>query len=742
MKHFVHNEVFSIRKLKVGLCSVLVAVSFLGVQSVFADEVVTSTSQISMNKLYTSTTNSLESSSTNNYDKPTGIDSSTSQLTDSNVDSPLRPNKEYKEDGVNTGTFEDEMKDSPLVSNSALSNSTIKNLEGSLTSNHDSLTDFITTYSKSVSSEKEVADTSNSNEARDSNTALEKGIEVSALSVKDYGAVGDGVSDDRQAIQDTIDAAAKGLGGGKVYFPEGTYLVKEIVFLRSHTHLEVHEKATILNGINIKNHPSIVFMTGLFTDDGDQVEWEPTEDISYSGGTIDMNGALNEERTKAKNLPLINSSGAFAIGNSKNVTISNVTFKDSYQGHAIQIAGSKNVLVDNSRFLGQALPKTMKDGQIISKESIQIEPLTRKGFPYALNDNGQKSENVTIQNSYFGKSEKSGELVTAIGTHYQTTTTENPSNIKILNNHFDNMMYAGVRFTGFTDILIKGNRFDKKTKEESEHYRENGAALVNAYSYKNVKDVLDLNKHVTITENVFNIADSNTKAIRVAKDSADYLGKVTDITVTKNIIRNNSKNTKQPNIEMLRVSDNLVVSDNIISGGKDGIVIEESAGSITVLNNQLSNLTGNPVSLLKTDFNGTSSNTNNSVGDFNIITENESYKIFSQNSGNHSDNHSDKHVEEIKPVAEDKNNLANNYSVNSVDDKIEKSNHDSGNVVTGEISQKQYDVTNVSEVVKTKNNQHALPKTGLNKMVELLLTIIGICLLFGQWSFKRHYEDR
>ena len=742
MKHFVHNEVFSIRKLKVGLCSVLVAVSFLGVQSVFADEVITSTSQISMNKLSTSTTNSLESSSTNNYDKPTGIDSSTSQLTDSNVDSPLIPNKEYKEDGVNTGTFEDEMKDSPLVSNSDLSTSTIKTLEGSLTSKHDSLTDFISTYSKSVSSENEVADTSNSNEVRESNTALEKGIEVSALNVKDYGAVGDGVNDDRQAIQDTIDAAAKGLGGGKVYFPEGTYLVKEIVFLRSHTHLEVHEKATILNGINIKNHPSIVFMTGLFTDDGDQVEWEPTEDISYSGGTIDMNGALNEERTKAKNLPLINSSGAFAIGNSKNVTISNVTFKDSYQGHAIQIAGSKNVLVDNSRFLGQALPKTMKDGQIISKESIQIEPLTRKGFPYALNDNGQKSENVTIQNSYFGKSEKSGELVTAIGTHYQTATTENPSNIKILNNHFDNMMYAGVRFTGFTDILIKGNRFDKKTKEESGHYRENGAALVNAYSYKNVKDILDLNKHVTITGNVFNIADSNTKAIRIAKDSADYLGKVTDITVTKNIIRNNSKNPEQPNIEMLRVSDNLVVSDNIISGGKDGIVIEESAGSITVLNNQLSNLTGNHVSLLKTDFNGTSSDTNNSVGDFNIITENESYKIFSQNSVNHSDNHSDKHVEEIKPVAENNNNLANNYSVNSVDDKIEKSNHDSGNVVTGEISQKQYDVTNVSEVVKTKNNQHALPKTGLNKMVELLLTIIGICLLFGQRSFKRHYEDR
>ena len=680
MKKTSSKPMFSIRKLKVGVCSVLVAVTFVGAKGVMADEAYETTQRNNESELVVS-----DSASNSDLSENTTKIGETNQL-----------NKQSKE--VNEQAI--------LTSESEL-NKQLK--DQAVTTNSDELKDTVATRMN-----------------RDSNT--------SSLNVKDYGAVGDGVSDDRQAIQDTIDAAAKGLGGGKVYFPEGTYLVKEIVFLRSHTHLEVHEKATILNGINIKNHPSIVFMTGLFTDDGDQVEWEPTEDISYSGGTIDMNGALNEERTKAKNLPLINSSGAFAIGNSKNVTISNVTFKDSYQGHAIQIAGSKNVLVDNSRFLGQALPKTMKDGQIISKESIQIEPLTRKGFPYALNDNGQKSENVTIQNSYFGKSEKSGELVTAIGTHYQTATTENPSNIKILNNHFDNMMYAGVRFTGFTDILIKGNRFDKKTKEESEHYRENGAALVNAYSYKNVKDVLDLNKHVTITENVFNIADAKTKAIRVAKDSADYLGKVSDITVTKNIIHNNSQNAEQPNIELLRVSDNLVVSDNIISGGKDGIVIEESAGTITVLNNQLSNLTGNHVSLLKTDFKGTSSDTNNNVGDFNIITENESYKIFSQNSDNH--------MEELKPVVENKNNLANNYSANSVDDKIEKSNHDSDNVVTVEISQKQYGVTNISEVVKTKNNQHTLPKTGLNKMAEIIITVIGICLLFGQWSLKRRYEDR
>ena len=575
MKSFQQNEVFSIRKSKVGVCSVLLAVLFIGTQSVLANEVVGETSSskdnMQMNSLLSSTSTSL---SAEPHSDTLSLDNISSLSTDNNGGVSINQNK-------------------PDITNDTM----IGNISG-----------------------------------MEVNTILSTNLnEHVALNVKDYGAIGDGVNDDRQAIQDTIDAAAKGLGGGNVYFPEGTYLVKEIVFLKSHTHLELNEKATILNGINIKNHPSIVFMTGLFTDDGAQVEWGPTEDISYSGGTIDMNGALNEEGTKAKNLPLINSSGAFAIGNSNNVTIKNVTFKDSYQGHAIQIAGSKNVLVDNSRFLGQALPKTMKDGQIISKESIQIEPLTRKGFPYALNDDGKKSENVTIQNSYFGKSDKSGELVTAIGTHYQTLSTQNPSNIKILNNHFDNMMYSGVRFTGFTDILIKGNRFDKKVKGESVHYRENGAALINAFSYKNVKDELDLNKKVVITENTFYISDPKTKAIRVAKDSAEYLGKVSDITVTKNVINNNSKETEQPNIELLRVSDNLVVSENSIFGGKEGIVIEDSKGKITVLNNQFYNLSGKYISFIKSNANGKEPVIRDSDGNFNIVTENGLYKIVTNN---------------------------------------------------------------------------------------------------------------
>lgn len=445
------------------------------------------------------------------------------------------------------------------------------------------------------------------------------------LNVKDFGAVGDGKTDDRAAIQAAIDAASAGKGGGIIEFPSGTYLVKEIVVLKNNITLKLDQSATILNGINQAGHPSIIFMTGPFTEDGKQVLWGKTENITFIGGTIDMNGELNAGKTAAKNLPNIGSSGAFALGYSSNVTIENVTFRDTYKGHALQICACDGVTIRDCTFLGQAIPSSLTDSKMINLETIQIEPSTKKGFPYALNETGAPSQNITIEGCYFGASSKAGEPVVAIGTHNQVTSAKKCNHINIVDNEFDNMVYAGIRFCGYEDVTIEGNKFIKKTAKQSASYREKGCFLINAYCYNNTTDSLSLNKRITINNNTFQIADPNTRGIRVAKDKDTYKGTVENITITNNTIKNTSTNSEDIAIQAMRISNNLTITGNVISGGYRGIEVQYCGGKITMNNNNISNLKYQHVRLISCGNNQKIYFYTHGNGSLNVSTANNAY---------------------------------------------------------------------------------------------------------------------
>jgi len=73
-----------------------------------------------------------------------------------------------------------------------------------------------------------------------------------SYSVKDYGAKGDGVTLDTQAVQAAIDAAAS-KGGGKVTLPAGTYLCGS-VWLRSHIELHLEEGAVLKGSPDIRDY--------------------------------------------------------------------------------------------------------------------------------------------------------------------------------------------------------------------------------------------------------------------------------------------------------------------------------------------------------------------------------------------------------------------------------------------------------------------------------------------------------
>lgn len=64
------------------------------------------------------------------------------------------------------------------------------------------------------------------------------------VSVRDFGAVGDGKTLDTAAIQGALDAAAS-KGGGAVLIPSGEYVTGSLV-LKSHTTLHLDAAATLL----------------------------------------------------------------------------------------------------------------------------------------------------------------------------------------------------------------------------------------------------------------------------------------------------------------------------------------------------------------------------------------------------------------------------------------------------------------------------------------------------------------
>jgi polygalacturonase len=119
--------------------------------------------------------------------------------------------------------------------------------------------------------------------------AAARGAEFRA---SDYGAKGDGKSDDTVAIQKTIDAAAK--AGGTIVLKPGVYLTGSL-FLKSGTHLRVDEGVEIRGVQDLAGYP--VMPTRVA---GIEMKWpaalinvyEQTE-VKISGkGTIDGDGKI------------------------------------------------------------------------------------------------------------------------------------------------------------------------------------------------------------------------------------------------------------------------------------------------------------------------------------------------------------------------------------------------------------------------------------------------------------------
>ena len=106
--------------------------------------------------------------------------------------------------------------------------------------------------------------------------------ETCAVSVRDFGAKGDGVSDDTMALQSAINCLPL---GGRLVFPEGRYLTAPLC-LKSHITLELKEGAAIVGSTDKSKYPVI---PGEIPD---LVKGETVHFGTWEGNAVPMHQAL------------------------------------------------------------------------------------------------------------------------------------------------------------------------------------------------------------------------------------------------------------------------------------------------------------------------------------------------------------------------------------------------------------------------------------------------------------------
>lgn len=240
--------------------------------------------------------------------------------------------------------------------------------------------------------------------------------------VTDFGAVGDGTTDDAAAIQSALDA------GGVVYFPAKTYKIETALKFDSDTILFGEPGATILEGAALDN---LMRNKAESTDGG----YAATSNVRIIGLTFD-GGAYTTDNT------------LLAFTHADSISIENCTFRNGYGAyHDIEVNSSRNVVIRGCSFNG-----SRRSGN--NAEQIQLDSLTNR-FTYPWGNEGAidstPCDNVSIEGCVFDV------LTKAIGHHNSVA----PKNTKFIGNMIigSGDRAKGIVMPSANTLLVRGNIF-------------------------------------------------------------------------------------------------------------------------------------------------------------------------------------------------------------------------------------------------------------------------------------------
>lgn len=175
------------------------------------------------------------------------------------------------------------------------------------------------------------------------------------FNVIDYGAIGDGKTDNANAIQKAINDCSNS-ENGTVYFPENNIFLTSPFDLKSNIKFQVESNTTILANPNERVYKKSAFRENL----GEGTIWigsENAENIEIFGkGTIDGNGIafMGPEEKAAyvlKDFDVVDPRPhLMTLVDIKNLNIKEITLKNSAYW-CLHLVGCKDVTIDNIKIL-------------------------------------------------------------------------------------------------------------------------------------------------------------------------------------------------------------------------------------------------------------------------------------------------------------------------------------------------------------------------------------------------------
>jgi hypothetical protein len=360
--------------------------------------------------------------------------------------------------------------------------------------------------------------------------------------IKDYGAVGDGVTDATAAIRTCLNL------GGIIYFPGGTYLIDtqtELAVL-SNTKLifapnaVITMKPTSLGSYSIfalRNITNVSIIGGTLI--GDRLTHTGTTGQYGFAITIDNSSNITVDGTKVSNCwgDGIYVGGGTGASGSSNVKINYVT-SDNNRRQGMSIINVNGIVVSNSAF-------TNTNGTS-PQSGIDIEP-----------NAGNLVDNILLQNIYLNSNLGNGILC------YVGYSDAIVRNIKLINITTTNTGLQGILFNAAS------------------------AGLLYNGSITNTSSTLDIGSGIFLQQLTdFNVA--NNSIINSAGGQSMYMANVKNVDVSRVTVRDTGKN--EVGIALLASITNCTIrnSDIITTSYGIDVVPTATAVNLTLSNNRIS----------------------------------------------------------------------------------------------------------------------------------------------------------